>query len=446
MPRRIELPGAVDDRLFFAQVREDPRLECTAFRDLLRGRLDGRLGDSTDGRLGDSPDDPIDPTDRRLDGRPDAPIDRRLGAPIGGRLGAPIGGRLGAPIGGRLGDSTDRRLGDRPGDPIDGPIAVVSSAGCTALSLLACGAAEVIAVDVNRTQNHLVELKAAVVARADPQRATAMLGGAPMTGNARLLMYQLIRADLTSAARRYWDARQGVVERGVLQAGVTERLMRLIATGVRLVHPRRRVARLLELATLEQQQEFYHGEWDNARWRLLFDVLCNRLVLRRTYDARFFANVEDPSYAKHFRWVAAHTLTQLPVCDNYFLHHMLTGRYPERSRPPYLTSSVSTDRLTLVDGTFTDFLRGRPDRSLAGFALSNICEWLTAAQIDELFAEIARTARPGARVVFRNFVGWTEVPHKWQEVVREDRERGEELMRQDRSLCQRRFALCEVAR
>ena len=36
----------------------------------------------------------------------------------------------------------------------------VSSGGCTALSLLAAGAGRVHAVDLNTTQNHVVELKA----------------------------------------------------------------------------------------------------------------------------------------------------------------------------------------------------------------------------------------------------------------------------------------------
>lgn len=362
MVHRTELPGAVDDRLFFAQVREDPRLELDAFRDHL-----------------------------------------------------------------------------------DGPIAIVSSAGCTALSLIADGAGEVIGVDLNRTQNHLVELKAAALAHAEP---TAFLGGSPMPPPARLLAYQQIRHNLTPAARRYWDTRPHQLARGVLHAGVTEGLMRLIATGLRLVHPGRRTHRLLTLETSAAQQDFYHREWDTLRWRLLFRLLCSRLVLRRAYDERFFAHVENPSYAKHFQYVAGRTLTELPVRDNYFLHQILTGHYPTRARPPYLTFPVALqrlERLTLVDGTFTDYLRTRPGRSMAGFALSNICEWLTPAQIDELFTEIVRTARPGARLVFRNFVGWTEVPARFQGAVREDRARGEQLMRLDRSLCQRRFAVCEVS-
>lgn len=362
MLRRIELPGAVDDKLYFAQVREDPRLELAA-----------------------------------------------LGAHL------------------------------------DTPIAIVGSAGCTALSLVAAGARDVVAVDLNRSQNHLIELKAAAASGLAPGAAVELLGGAPAAD--RQAAYRGLRSELTPAARGYFDARPAAVESGVLGIGVTERLMRLIARAVRTaVHPGGRVERLLALTTLDQQREFYRQVWDTRRWRLLFRVLCNRLVLRRAYDERFFAQVEDPTFASHFHRVAEHTLTQLPVRENYFLHQLLTGRFAPGCPPPYLRRRLPdpTERLALVDGGFTDYLRTRPDGSIGAYALSNICEWLTAAEIDELFGEIVRTARPGARLVFRNFVGWTEVPDRWQTVVHEDRELGEELIRADRSLCQRRIAVCDV--
>jgi S-adenosylmethionine-diacylglycerol 3-amino-3-carboxypropyl transferase len=100
--------------------------------------------------------------------------------------------------------------------------------------------------------------------------------------------------------------------------------------------------------------------------------------------------------------------------------------------------------LTLVDGSVTNYLRTLPDRSVSGFALSNICEWLTTAGIDELFAEVVRTARPNARLCFRNFVGWTEVPDRWRDTVVEDRELGERLIARDRAVVQRRIAVCSV--
>ena len=139
--------------------------------------------------------------------------------------------------------------------------------------------------------------------------------------------------------------------------------------------------------------------------------------------------------------------------DNYFLHHMLTGRYPlgvTGGLPPYLSDEghvatrLSRERLVLVDGTFTDHLRTLPGESVSGFALSNICEWLAPGDVDALFAEVVRTAVPNARLCFRNFVGWTEVPPRFQHLVREDRVRGEAMMKRDRSVVQRRFAICRV--
>jgi len=222
-----------------------------------------------------------------------------------------------------------------------------------------------------------------------------------------------------------------------------------------VVHPRSRLERMLACESIEAQRELFQSEWNTRRWRLFFQLLLNRRVFRRTYDAAFFAHLEQPSFAEHFRRCAERALTELPVRDNYFLHHMITGRYPadfERGVPPYLTTEgyaavgERRDRLTLVDGSMTDYLRILPDASVTGFSLSNICEWLAPHEVDALFAEIVRVAAPGARLCFRNFVGWTEVPSRFREVILEDRARGEELTRCDRSVVARRIAACRIAR
>lgn len=364
---RIELPGAVDDRLFFAQVREDPRLEVAA----LKGHLHG-------------------------------------------------------------------------------PIAIVTSGGCTALTLLSEGAEHVIGVDFNRTQNHVCELKAVAVAQLGSAAAAALIGGS-RTDADRFEMYQKVRPALSPGAQAYWDARSSAIRAGVLNAGVTERLMRVIAGSVRLlVHGRKGVERLLAQSGQAEQRRFYDEQWNTRRWRLLFQVLCNRLILRRTYDPAFFEHASNPSFARHFHHAAELALRELPATENYFLQFMFAGHYPPAAMPAYLDEANGTrlaqtgERLTLVDAGFADYLREQPDGSIAGFALSNICEWLTDEQTDELFAQIVRTARPGARLVFRNFVGWTEVPQRWRGVVVEDRELGAELTPLDRSLCQRRIAVCDI--
>ena len=370
---RVSLPSAVDDRLYFAQVREDPRAEIAA----------------------------LEPS---------------------------------------------------PGDSL----VVVGSGGCTALSLIAAGAGQVTAVDVNRAQNHLIELKLAAVSALSRDETLAFLGATEAIARDRLDTYVRLRTLLTAAARSHWDARPALVDAGVLAAGVTECFIRMLVGAMTvLVHPRSRLERILECESIEEQRALFSREWNTRRWRLFFALLLNRRVFRRTYDAAFFAHLEQPSFAEHFRRCAEHALTELLVRDNYFLHHMITGRYPvnePQGVPPYLTTEGHAevverrDRLTLVDGSMTDYLRILPDASVTGFSLSNICEWLAPGAVDELFAELVRVATPGATLCFRNFVGWTEVPRQFRDRVREDRALGDKLTKDDRSVVARRIAVCRITR
>jgi len=329
----------------------------------------------------------------------------------------------------------------RPGP--DETVVVVSSGGCTALSLLAAGAGEVVAVDLSPVQNHLVELKQAAVTGLPQPAAVAFLLGADAARQ-----YDQVRDRLSPAARAYWDGHRRAIGKGVLNAGRSERFIGLVMGVVRrAIHPPSRIRRLFACRNLDEQRSFFAEEWDNRRWCAQFTVLLNRAVFRKAYDPSFFAHAEQASFAGHFRRTAAHTLTEIPVATNYFLHHMLTGRYPvgmAGGLPPYLVEPPPTGRLTLVDGSVTTYLRTRAEGSVHAFALSNIAEWLDPAGLDALFAEVVRTAAPGARLVFRNFVGWTEVPPRWRGAVTEDRQAGEALIRSDRSGVQRRIAVCEV--
>lgn len=341
-------------------------------------------------------------------------------------------------------------LGARAG----GSYVVVSSGGCTALSLLARGADEVVAVDMNATQNHVTELKAAALVALGPVECAGFLGGYAISGALRLRRYALLRPHLSLAAVRYWDANRGAIERGVLRSGVSEKFIAFLATLVRAtVHPQRRIDRLLSCTTVKEQARFYEEEWNSVRWRTLFRVLLSRRTLKRTYEPGFFSNVENQSFPAHFHGVFERTIQNVPVATNYFLHQMLTGFYPTEvsgGLPPYLASTDNAltaetmAGLELVDGSYQAYLVGCEESSVDGFALSNICEWMSPAEVDSLFESITRVAKPGARVVFRNFVGHTVVPPWLSDVIVEDKSAGVEAITRDRSCVQARIAICTV--
>jgi S-adenosylmethionine-diacylglycerol 3-amino-3-carboxypropyl transferase len=371
MATRISVAGARTDRLFFAQVREDPNIELTA--------------------LAPGPDDRV---------------------------------------------------------------VVVSSGGCTALSLLAAGAARVDAVDLNRTQNHMVELKVAALRTLSRAAVLAFIGAIPAPASARHRWYAIARAELTPAARAYWDDHGDDVGKGILACGVGERFIALVTWALRyLVQSPVRLERLLACRTLAEQRELFAREWDHWRWRALYALLVNRWTLSRAYDSGFFTHVGRKDFAAHLRRLAEHVLTDVPVANNYFLHQMLSGRYPVDQPdgvPPYLSEGGSarvaehSDRLTLVDGSVLEYLRLQKPRSVDCIALSNICEWLTIDEIGDLFNEVERVAAPGARVVFRNYVGHTELPAGCTRLVA-DHALGDALLERGRSAVESRVVVCRTA-
>jgi S-adenosylmethionine-diacylglycerol 3-amino-3-carboxypropyl transferase len=368
---RTILPDARDDRLFFAQVREDPLLEIAAL----------------------------------------APLE-------------------------------------------DAKVVVVSSGGCTALSLLAAGAAHVTAVDLNSTQNHLVELKAAALRGLTMPEIMSFFGVARGAPQRRIRTYRRLRPLLTDGAAVFWNSHEDLLGRGALACGVSEQFIGAVVKVVKLlVHGRRKIERLLAMQSLEAQREYFDHEWNSRRWRLLFPLLINRWTFSRALEPEFFREVENPSFARHFRALLEHALCDVPVRSNYFLHQMLLGTYPARvpgGLPPYLERTgrdiirSRLDCLDLVDGGYEEYLATCEDSSVDALAISNICEWLDAAGIDRLFEQIVRVAKPGARFCFRNFVGHTEIPLRFRDVITEDVEAGRRAIARDRSCLQARIAICRI--
>ena len=333
--------------------------------------------------------------------------------------------------------------------------AVVSSAGCTVLSLLSSGG-RIVGIDLNATQNHLVELKHAAVLALAPGDATAMLGGHPLPETVREQWYRSkLRALLSPLARQYWDDQVRLIRAGILHGGQSEKFRAIFSAAIkRFIHPPRRIERLLDCGTIEEQRQFFERHWNTRRWRLWFRLLYNRYAFGMGLDPAFFENVSSKDFSQLFYRTTKQSLADLPIATNYFFHHMFLGYYPYNTQdglPPYLSDAGAqaarrnAAKLQLVDGAYMDYLRQQPARSIDAFSLSNICEWMSKDEIHALFSEIVRTGTPGARICFRNFVGHTDVPADLSRHVVVDTRLSQKLTLQDRSMTQPRFITAKLS-
>jgi S-adenosylmethionine-diacylglycerol 3-amino-3-carboxypropyl transferase len=302
----------------------------------------------------------------------------------------------------------------RPGDRV----LVITSAGCNALDYALTGA-EVVAVDANPRQNHLLELKRAGIKALGFQDFFTLFGeGGSPDG---LDIYRALRPELPDPARDFWDREirlflpsaalgRSFYFRGT--AGLVALAMKLwIDHGARV---RRAVDRILDADGLEQQLRLYYSE---LRGPLLGDRL---LGLVGSPGVMSLLGVPDPQrrmvhdhpegFAGFLRSCLDRVMALCPLRDNYFWRVYLTGRYSHEACPEYLKphnflrlKAGLVDRVRSFDGTVTECLAAAPSPFTA-FVLLDHMDWLARhpaalhAEWDRIFA----AAGPGAHVIFRS--------------------------------------------
>lgn len=134
------------------------------------------------------------------------------------------------------------------------------------------------------------------------------------------------------------------------------------------------------------------------------------------------------------------------LADNYFAWQAFGRAYSETGSGPlplYLqrdnfeTVRTHAHRIEVLNRSVTEYLQGCPDRSRDRFVLLDAQDWMTDAQLNDLWREMTRTARPGARVVFRTAAVPSLLPGRVDDAIlgrwRYEAEASRQFTLQDRS-------------
>lgn len=296
----------------------------------------------------------------------------------------------------------------------------IASGGCNVMSYLTANPARIYAVDLNETHIALLHLKLAA-ARHLPSHANfyRFFGGADDPRNAHIY-HDLIATHLDAPTRAYWEGRDlsgrrriSRFTRNFYRYGL---LGRFISTGhlaARLTGAK--PERLLEAKTLEQQRAIFDREigpafehpvvrWLTSKRASLFGLGIPPVQYEALSDhgARPMADV--------LRERAARLATNFELKDNYFAWQAFGRRYSTDTGgacPPYLDKNnfmaikTRTNAVRVVHANMIDFLASEPAQSLDRYSLLDAQDWMDDATLNALWREISRTARPGARVIFR---------------------------------------------
>lgn len=316
----------------------------------------------------------------------------------------------------------------------------ITSGGCNTLGFLRFNPAAIFCVDINPAQNYLMELKKAAFKKFDYETFSAFIG--LKKTDKRISYYNILKRELSTDAQHFWNENLKIIENGLIMNGRYERFVKIAGRLLRLLQGSNKTKNFFKLSSLNEQENFYNSKWDNARWRWIFKTMFNKKRLAKKGLVADYFHFDDgsSSFSESFYKRASHVMKDIPVQQNYFLQLYFLGHYSGTENiPEYLKKEnyncieKNVQKIFPVSADSKYWLEQQPANTFDAFALSNICELMDDKDTHKLFVEVIRTAKPGARIIFRNLMIPREVPEDLKHVIIKNETLSKELQQQDRS-------------
>lgn len=311
-------------------------------------------------------------------------------------------------------------------------VVAIASGGCNLMSYLAAAPVRITAVDLNPAHVALVRLKLAA-ARHLPNHA-AFHAFFAETGRADNLdrWERHLRDKVDPTTRAYWERRVlgrrriGMFAGNLYRHGLLGRFIGLAHAIARLhgLDPRRMLAardRAEQIAIFEREMN------------PLFDRALVRWLAGRTVSlyglgippAQYQALSGGRPMAEVLRERLRRLACDFDLADNYFARQAFGRAYGEGRvpLPPYLAAEAFPRLKQAVDGaevllhSYTDLLAGEPLASVDRYVLLDAQDWMDDEQLTALWTEITRTAKPGARVIFRTAAAPSLLPGRIPDAI-----------------------------
>jgi S-adenosylmethionine-diacylglycerol 3-amino-3-carboxypropyl transferase len=318
----------------------------------------------------------------------------------------------------------------------DSRMVVIASGGCNVMSYLSASPAHITAVDLNRAHVALNRLKLAAAehlpSHAEFQRFFARADDQVNVDN----YHRYLRATLDPETRAYWEGRDITGRRRITRFARNIYRYGLLGRFISAAHLLARLhgsdpRRLAAARDLEEQRRVFETELAPLLDRFLVRWLIDRPA------ALFGLGIPPQQYkalaADHDGGIAAvlHQRLERLACgfaleQNYFARQAFARRYdpaPGGSIPPYLELRhfdcvrANAPRVDVRRISFTEHLRQQPAASLDRYVLLDAQDWMSDEVLTELWTEITRTSRPGARVIFRTAAAPTLLPGRVPDAI-----------------------------
>ncbi len=299
-------------------------------------------------------------------------------------------------------------------------IVAIASGGCNVMSYLVANPGKITALDLNGAHISLNKLKLCA-ARYLPDYETFHRFLASANDSANIGAYQtFLRPHLDESTRKFWDGRNWRLRRRISVFARNLYTHGLLGNFIGATHWLGRLygrdpRKMLAATSTAQQRQIFETvlapifEQKFVRWLVNQPASLFGLgIPPAQYHA--LAGSAPGGITQVLRARLERLACDFDLSDNYFAAQAFGRAYsktPGASLPPYLQRGnfalvrERAERVEVLHQSFTVYLAARPDQSLDRYVLLDAQDWMNDADLTALWQQITRTAKPGARVIFR---------------------------------------------
>lgn len=287
-------------------------------------------------------------------------------------------------------------------------VLVITSAGCNVLNALLKDPARVVAIDLNPVQNQLLELKRHIIEQHDHSLLGGLMGFEGRAAVAKA--WERLCPTLSLERQQFWSSFFQENPDGIIMAGKLEKYL----TGfVPSLEPQlqEKLRHLISFRTVEEQRKYFMKELHLSSFRSQFIEYFDEQNLSKGRDPRLFRHAGESGGDSFYLRLMQQLSSQL-AGENFFFRFFFFGplHLPERILPPcyrkahFLQLKKSLPKLKIVHGEAIDYLMTEEGRHINKASLSNIFEYTSAREFEEVCQMLFKDPSRKLKVLFWNLL------------------------------------------
>ena len=312
-----------------------------------------------------------------------------------------------------LGESRD---GEQVGLGPEDRLLMLTTGGCNVLDRLLDGVGHIVSVDLNPSQNALLELRLAAARACTHEQFFQLFAHS----NRRLydaLYPETLRPLLSPSAQAFWDSNAGGFFDDFFYAGASGGLARILCWLTWLFGLQPLVRALLTCRTVDEQCKL----WDAYEGKINRLIRCFDMLLPAfcplagvpASQLRLCASLdgEEQKETSVVRVFLERVFRNTHIAgDNYFWYAYLFGKYSRQCCPRYLhpenfeALKQAAGRVTIKTKLLHEAANEYPDGYFTGMILLDHMDWLSEEQIQQEWGVFCKKLNPeSGRVLWRSF-------------------------------------------